>query len=117
MSAVSWNLQLAVNDGALNDFKTLMGEMVEATRGESGALNYEWFISEDGKVCHINEKYADSDATMEHLGAFGSKFAERFLSLVTPTAVNVYGDPKEDVREALKGLGPLHLGHFGGFSR
>ena len=114
---VSWNLQLAVRDGRLDDFRSLMKEMVESTRAEAGAQAYEWFISEDGTTCHLYERYADSAATMVHLGAFGSKFAERFLSCVEPTGFSVYGDPSDDVRGVLDGFGAVYLGPFGGFAR
>lgn len=116
-TAVSWNLQLAVRDGRLDDFTSLMNEMVESTRAEDGAQAYEWFITEDGAACHIYERYADSDATMVHLGAFGSRFAERFLACVEPTGFSVYGDPSDDVRAVLDGFGAIYLGWFGGFAR
>ena len=113
---VSWNLQLAVRDGRLDDFRALLHEMVESTRAEAGAQGYEWFITEDGTVCHINERYADSDAAMVHLGAFGSRFAERFLACVEPTGFSVYGDPSDEVRAVLDGFGAAYLGPLGGFA-
>ncbi|MGB5303327.1 MAG: antibiotic biosynthesis monooxygenase [Gemmatimonadota bacterium] len=116
-TVVSWNLQLAIRDGRLDDFRSLMNEMVESTRAEAGAQAYEWFITGDGTVCHLYERYADSAATMIHLGAFGSKFAERFLSCVEPTGFSVYGDPSDDVRGVLDGFGVVYLGPFGGFAR
>lgn len=114
---VSWNLQLAVRAGRLDDFRSLMAEMVDSTRTEDGAQAYEWFIGEDGAVCHIYERYADSAATMVHLGTFGSMFAERFLSCVEPTGFSVYGDPSDEVRGVLDGFGAVYLGPFGGFAR
>ena len=76
---VSWNLQMLVREGQLSDARELMPEMVESTRGEPGTLGYEWFLDAGGTVCHIHERFADSDAAMVHLGNFGTKFAERFL--------------------------------------
>lgn len=117
MSAVSWDLQLAVKDGQLETFRALMGEMVEHTKQESGALAYEWFVSEDGGAVHIYERYADSDATMVHLGGFGEHFADRFFACVDPTSFSVYGAADERVREAVTPLGAQFLGTFGGFAR
>lgn len=94
-----------------------MREMVAATREEAGTQSYEWFLSGNGSVCHINERYANSDAAMIHLGNFGSKFAERFVGCFAPTALSVYGDPSADVRAALDGFGATYLGALGGFSR
>lgn len=118
MSAVvSWNLQLSVRDGQADDLRSLMHEMVESTRSELGTQAYEWFLSGDGTACHIYERYDDSAAVMAHLGAFGSKFAERFLTCLEPTGLHVYGDPSDEARAALDGFGAVYLGSFGGFSR
>lgn len=116
-NTVSWNLQLAVREGQLNAARSLMEEMVASTLEESGAQGYEWFLSEDGKTCHINERYADSDAVLIHAGSFGSKFAERFMACFEPTGLSVYGEPSAEARAALDGLGAHYFGPLGGFSR
>ena len=116
-SSISWNIQMSVRDGRLNDARDLMREMVAATEQEPGAQVYEWFLSGDGKACHINERYADSAAVMAHLGVFGSKFAERFLACFEPTSLCVYGEPSAEARAALDGFGATYLGWLGGFKR
>ncbi len=116
-SAVSWNLQLAVRTGRIDALRSLMEEMIESTRSEPGALAYEWFLSEDSTTCHLYERYADAEAVMAHLGAFGSKFAERFLECVEPTAFHVYGNPSDEARTVLGGFGAVTFGPFGGFVR
>ncbi len=115
--SVSWNLRVSVKDGRLDDFRALMNEMVEATKGEPGAQGYEWFVSADGGTVHLHERYADSGAVMAHLGNFGANFAERFLGCVDPTGLAVYGDPSDEARAALDGFGAEYLGNFGGFTR
>lgn len=116
-NAVSWNLELAVHDGRLAAFKSLMVEMIESTRAEPGALAYEWFLSEDGTVCHLYERYSNDEAVMTHLGSFNSKFSERFLECVQPTAFNVYGNPGDEIRAILDNFGVAYLGSIGGFAR
>lgn len=114
---VSWHLQLSVRDGRLDDARNLMSEMVASTREEPGTLGYEWFLSGDGKVCHLHERYADSDAALVHIGNFGSKFAERFLTCFETLSLAVYGEPSAQVRAALDGYGAFYLTWLGGFSR
>ena len=104
-TTVSWNLQLSVQEGRLDEARSLMSEMVEATRAEAGTLGYEWFLTEDGTTCHICERYADSAAALEHLGNFGANFAERFLACFAPTGFYVYGEPSDEVRAGLAPLG------------
>jgi quinol monooxygenase YgiN len=114
---VSWVIELAVKDGQLDTFKTLMGEMVAGTSGETGTLNYEWYISDDERTVHIFEKYADSDAMITHVSGFMEKWAGRFLECVDPTRFTVYGDPSPAARELLAAFGGMYLGPWGGFAR
>ena len=114
---VSWDLMVAVKAGELENFRTLMGEMVEATKQEPGALVYEWFISDDNSAVHLYERYADSEATLAHLGNFGENFAGCFFGSVEATGFYVYGSPNEAAAEALRDAGAQILGSFGGFAR
>jgi quinol monooxygenase YgiN len=112
---VSWVLEVAVKPGALGTFRALMEEMVESTRAEPGALDYEWFVTDDGRVVHLYERYADSTAVLTHLGTFGEQFAGRFLDLVDPARFTVMGAPSDEVKAALSGFGPVYLKPFGGW--
>ena len=111
-------LELDVQAGKEAALRTLIDEMVAATlANEPGTLNYEWSTSEDGGVCHIFERYVDSDATMVHLANFGQTFATRFLEILTPTSFTIYGSPNQQVTEALAGFGITVMQPVGGFSR
>jgi quinol monooxygenase YgiN len=44
---VSWLLEMTVKPGELDNLKALIKEMVESTRAEPGALNYQWCISDN----------------------------------------------------------------------
>lgn len=115
---VYWMLETKIKDGQLDNLKALMAEMVEATKAnEPGTLNYEWSISADEQTCYIFERYADSEATMIHLGTFGKHYAGRFMSILQPTGMTVYGSPNEAARKALKGIGGVFMTSIGGFSR
>jgi quinol monooxygenase YgiN len=115
---IYWMLELAIRGDSQEPLKALLDEMVAATQAdEPGTLNYEWFISADGKQCHIYERYADSAALMTHLGNFGSKFAKRFMSLLQPTRFVVYGNTDDQVKSGLAGLGPVYMAPLGGFTR
>jgi quinol monooxygenase YgiN len=114
---VSWLLELAVKPGELDNFKTVLNEMIESTEAEPGTLMYEWSINEDGSVVHLYERFADSPGAVAHLSGFGEKFAQRFLAAVDPTRLSVYGTPSDDAKEALAALGPVYLTPLGGFAR
>jgi quinol monooxygenase YgiN len=114
---VSWVIELAVKDRALDTFKELMEEMVSGTSVEPQTLAYEWYISDDGGTVHIFEKYADSEAMVAHVSGFMQKWAGRFMECVDVTRFVVYGDPSPAARELLDGFGAVYLGPWGGFSR
>ena len=57
---VSWQVELVIKPGELDNFRTLTKEMMETTKGESGVLIYERFVSEDGRVVHAYERYVAS---------------------------------------------------------
>lgn len=114
---VSWILTVDVKPGELETFRALMDELVTHTKTETGALTYEWFVTDDGTQVDLYERYTDSDAAMVHLRAFGEHYARRFMASVTPSRFRVYGDPNEAVRGALTRMGAEFLGTFGGFAR
>jgi quinol monooxygenase YgiN len=115
---VYWMLELDVQPGREQDFQALMGEMIAATKkDEPGALAYEWNTSEDGRKCHLFERYADSAATLQHLANFGEKFAARFLEVLSPTSFVVYGSPSQEVKDALAAFGAAYMQPVGGFTR
>jgi quinol monooxygenase YgiN len=115
---VYWVLELAINPGRFEDLKSLMAEMVEVTqRQEPGALNYEWAISDDRRVCHLHERYLDSAAAMSHIQSFGTNFAARFMDVLKPTRCVVHGAPNAQVKGALAPFSPVYMAPFGGFRR
>jgi len=114
---VSWVLEVAIREGKLDEGRALMEEMAAATGEELGTLAYEWFLSSDGSVCHVYVRYADSEAVMLHMRAFGDAFAERFAACFEQTRMTVYGEPSDEVRTTLGDDGVAYLTTWGGFSR
>jgi len=113
---VSWIFEVSINDGELDNLKALMKEMVDSTKAnEPGTLAYEWFISEDGKQCHIHEWYKDSAATVAHLTTFKANYAARLMSMCVATRFVVYGNSDSSVRQALEGFGAVYMSPLGGF--
>lgn len=101
---ISWQVVLGVRPGELDNFRTLMAEMLESTRGEPGVLSYERFVSEDGKIVHVYERYVDSAAAVAHLLTFGREFGGRFVGMVDRRRFTVYGTPSEELRRCWMGL-------------
>lgn len=112
---IAWTLSAELAAGQDDAFNALMAEMVDATMAEEGAKSYEWHRS--GNVIHINERYETNTDAGIHLGNFGANFAERFLAILSPTGLQVYGPVEGDVREGLAGFGATFYDQVGGFER
>ncbi len=115
---IEWILELAVQDGQSDAVLPLIEEVAAATKAdEPGAIHYEYFRNEERTACTVLERYADNDAVMVHMGNFGAKFAERFLTCFAPVRFTVYGPANDTVRAALAGFGAVHLERVTGFHR
>jgi|SRR6266850_7008938 len=114
---VSWQVELAVKPGELDNFRRLTEEMVKYTCGEPGVLSYERFVSDDGKVVHVYERYADSAAALAHLLTFERKFGGRFVAMVDRERFTVYGAPSDELRGLLDRFGAKYLGPFDGLPK
>lgn len=115
---ISWIFELTLTKGSVNDLKGIMDELVRSTKeNEAGSLIYEWNLNEDNTVCHIYERYLDSENAIKHLKTFNEKYKDRLMSLGEATEFTVYGNPSEKLMEELKGFGGTYFKDMGGFSR
>jgi quinol monooxygenase YgiN len=112
---ISWWVELAIRPGCLDAFETLTGEMVAATRGESGVLAYQRFISEDRQTVHVHERYENSDAAIAHLVKFAALFGDRYANLVERKRFILFGEPSEALRTLLGRYAASYHRPFGPF--
>ena len=54
---IAWCVELAVLPGQLDSFIKLTADMVNETAQESGVLSYQRFVSADGQIVHVVERY------------------------------------------------------------
>lgn len=114
----AWMLEMQVREGREHDVRALMEEMVSSTQAnEPGTLNYEWSFSADGKICHLYERYVDSEAAMIHGRTFESRFAARFLEFLQPTRFTFYGTPSREVRDSAAPFNPVVMEPASGVTR
>lgn len=117
-SHVCWMVEMEVREGRGDDLRALMAEMATATeRNEPATLDYEWSLSADGRTCHLWERYADSAAALVHGATFNARFAARFLDVLAPIRLTLYGSPSDEVKAALAPFAPVLMAPAAGFSR
>jgi len=113
---IAWQVELAIRPGELENFRILTSAMVESTKGERGVLIYERFVSADGMVVYVYERYADSAAAVAHLLAFAHMYGERFAQLVERRRFMVFGTPSAELKRILDRFDATYLRPFDGFS-
>jgi hypothetical protein len=86
---------LNISPENLDEFKRLAAEAV--SKGETGTLRYDIFLSDDGTKCVMPHVQASSDALLTHMGNMGElpgPMAEQHLMPVDaadgPTAVSLW---------------------------
>ena len=112
---VFWMLSARVNPDHASDFAALMTDMVAATKSEPGTKSYEWFRT--GDQVQILERFETNGDAGIHLANFGANFADRFMTVLTPTGLQVYGPAEGGVREGLAAFGAVFNNQIGGFAR
>ena len=110
---IAWVFELTLKEGKLEELKKVMTELSE----EEGTLNYEWMLSQDGKKCHVYERYIDSEAAVLHLNKLIANHVDKVMALGDVTYFIVYGNPSEECRKILDRLGAVYMEFIGGFSR
>ncbi|MAR05699.1 MAG: hypothetical protein CL862_01155 [Cyanobium sp. NAT70] len=115
---MSWIIQCDIQPDRHDPLLALASEMTsDFQAAEADTLNFEWFVNAERTQLHLHERYANSDTAAGHIQTFGSRYAERFLSLATIKSVTVYGYPTPELKDTLAGMSPLILESFSGFTR
>jgi len=115
---IYWVVTFTVPPGNMDKFKQVVARLVDATKQEPGALEYEYTATSDNGTVDIIERYADADAVVHHVADnFGPNFSKEFLALVKPARFVVYGTPNAKVKEVLAGFNPTYMTPFDGFTR
>lgn len=117
MSKVSYVIQMTINDGMLDQFKEMAkGFSSQTEANEPGTQGYNWWLSEDGKYCLLEESFESSEAMVVHLGNVGPALPD-LLAVAPITRLEVYGEVSSEAREILKSLGAVHFSYLTGFTR
>jgi quinol monooxygenase YgiN len=113
---ISWVFEAAIKPDDLNEYSALAREIsADNQAAEPGQQIFEWFV--DGPDVHIYERYQDSAAAVAHVQRFVANFGAQFMSLCTPTRMSVYGEPSDELKEAVAGFNPRYLGPLAGHAR
>lgn len=99
MSAIVYVDMSDVREGALEDLKAGMKELVDFVEAnEPRILAYSVYFSDDGARMTVVHVHPDSASLEYHLEVAGPVF-RRFVELVTLSSIHIYGDASAKVLE------------------
>jgi quinol monooxygenase YgiN len=105
-STIRFTVELDIADGKKNEFERVTRTMADRTMTEPGAIEYDFYISADGKRCRLLETYAGAEAVLAHLkGPVVQELVPQMLAVSSLTRFEVYGDPGAEAAQMLAGLG------------
>ena len=96
-----------LNDGKVEELKKFSQKVVTQIREiEPRTLAHDWYISEDGKTCYVNEIYGNSDDVLTHMQNMAPLMAEG-MALGT-IELEVLGDASAELKVAVAELKPKY---------
>lgn len=115
---VHFLLDFTIHPGKLEDFAATAERMTAGTSKEPGALNYEWFLSQDRSRCRLLETYADVGAMQKHLAsAVVGELLPKLLEFAAISRFEVYGTPDAQSAAVLTSVHAEIYPHWRGLPR
>jgi quinol monooxygenase YgiN len=115
---VRLKVNMTVNDGKLDAFKSVAQSMTEGSQSEPGTLGYEWFASKDGKRYRLVETYVDAAAIEAHFtGHVVQKYVPQLAALCKVDGFEIYGDPGPKVSMMATAFGATVFPYWLGINR
>jgi quinol monooxygenase YgiN len=109
--------QANIREGQYAALLEVSKKLIAQTEQEKGAPLYEWFVSEDKKVVHVIERYADSDALLEHMSNFSKSNGAELMQAVQDARIQIYGNPTPELKAIAAEQGIALFAPIGGFNR
>jgi len=115
---VRLTVDLKVNEGQLEQFKSIADSMTAGSKAELGTLGYEWFSSPDGQRFRLLETYVDTGAVEAHfMGPVVLQLVPKIMAFCTVERFEIYGDPGPRVTSIAAGFGAVIFPYWMGIGR
>jgi len=116
MEEIKATAKFRIHEGNIDAFKAIIPEIISVVKEKDpGTLTYEWYLNEQQMECVVLEVYADSEAVMAHAGNVGEQL-QALLSL-SDFSIEIYGNPTDELSNALSGFNSNTYAYSDGFSK
>ena len=95
----------------LAELKRVAAEALELTKAEAGALQYDWFFSDDETKCVVRETYENSDAVLAHIAHVGELIGQ-LAQLGGGLEIEAFGTMSPELAEAAAAFQPTVYSFF-----
>ena len=103
MDKIHITARLSIHEGEFDKLKSAAEKCVRIIREkDKGCLQYDLYLTEDRRMCVIQEAYKDSNAVLQHVANLGSALGE--LLSCADTELEVYGNPSPELLKATEGM-------------
>lgn len=111
--------EFTIENDNVEQYKKLIEEMSNMVQiSEPNTLVYEAYFNEDGTKCMVHEIYVDSKAVLSHNDSTASKtILPRIFRISRLDALDVYGNPNNELKELLKNFSSRVFDLHCGFNR
>jgi len=115
---VRLTVNMTVQEGQLDAFKSIAQTMTEGSKAEPGTLGYEWFAAADGKRFRLVETYVDAQAVEAHFaGPVVQQLVPKLVATCAVDGFEFYGDPGPSVAATAVGMGAVIFQYWIGIDR
>jgi quinol monooxygenase YgiN len=115
---VRLTVSMTVNEGQLDEFKSIAATLTEISKAEPGTLGYEWFAASDGKRFRLVETYVDAAAVEAHFsGPAVQVWVPKLAAVCKVDGFEFYGDPGPKVTAMAGGFGAVFFQYWLGIGR
>lgn len=113
MEQIKANALFKIKEGKLDEFKELIPVFISTVKEKDpGTLTYDWYLNEEGMECTVLESYTNSQAVLAHAGNVGEYLGK--VMEIADLTIEVYGNPSEELRNALEGMAPKVFPFYSG---
>ena len=113
MEEIQVTARMKIHDGKLDAFKTLAAKALQSVgEKDTGTRQYDWFLNADQSECVVRERFADSQAILDHAAHVGELLGP--MTDVADMSMEFYGDPSPEVLETVAAFKPAVYSYFQG---
>jgi len=114
---IHFRADFMIEEGKIEEVKKLVQDIRKLVENEPDTIRYQFYLNKSETNCVVNETYANSAALAHTKGVALQAILPKILRVARMTRIDVYGNPSEELQNALTSFGAQAYNLFAGFSR